>query len=64
MLDLHAFLKIRKAGDAVLERDDPAISDKALGLLLMKRRRYLWISLVQQYSVSREEGQFAAAAKC
>src|ERR1700730_11094396 len=36
MRDLHAFLKFRKAGDPILERDDLAIDDEESGLLLMQ----------------------------
>src|SRR3984893_13885724 len=63
MRDLHAFLKLRKAGDPILERDDLAIDDEESGLLLMNRRRDLRIPVVQQDPVPREEAQIATAAK-
>ena len=54
---------LRKAGDPILERDDFPVSDKGIGLLLMKSCRDLRVFLVQQYPVPREEAQFAIAAK-
>jgi len=37
MLDLHALLKFREAGDPVFERNNFTIGDEGIGLLPMKR---------------------------
>ena len=63
MLDLHAFLKFREAGDPVFERNNFTIGDEGIGLLPMKRCCQLRVFLVQPDSVPRKEAQFAAAAK-
>src|SRR5260370_7287034 len=63
MLDLHALLKLREDGDAVVERNNLSIGDEGSGVLPMKRCCQLRVFLVQPDSVPRKEAQFAAAAK-
>ena len=63
VLDLHPLLKLREAGNPIFKRDDLAVRDERIGLLEVKRRRYLRVLIVQPLMVTRKEVQVAAVAK-
>jgi hypothetical protein len=63
MLHVHAFLEFCKTGNSALEGHDLAVCDEGVDTLLMQRRDYLRILIIELLPVARKEAQAMTIAE-